>query len=57
MTEKEVGLVFQYFSKANVAAVRITSGTLKVGDRVHVLGHSRSVYRLSVSKSNRLFSI
>jgi len=40
MTETEVGVVFQYYSKAGVAAVNITAGTLRVGDRVHVLGHT-----------------
>jgi translation initiation factor IF-2 len=40
MTETKVGEVFSYFSKAGVAAVKITDGTLKVGDKIHVLGHT-----------------
>ena len=40
MVETEAGLIFQFFAKPNVAAVRITSGTLRIGDRIHVLGHS-----------------
>ena len=40
MTETEVGVVLQYFAKISVAAVNITAGTLKVGDRIHILGHT-----------------
>jgi len=40
MGEEMIGLVFQYFQKASVAAVRITSGALKVGDTVHFLGNT-----------------
>jgi len=40
MAETEVGEVFQYYSKVGVAAVKITGGRLKVGDRIHFLGHT-----------------
>ena len=40
MPENKVGEVFQYFQKAMVAAVRVTDGGLKVGDRIHILGNT-----------------
>jgi translation elongation factor EF-1alpha len=39
MGEKEIGKVSTYFSHVGVAAVRL-SGKLKVGDKVHVMGHT-----------------
>ena len=35
---EEVGVVFRYFAKPMVAAVRITKGSLKVGDNVRIKG-------------------
>ncbi len=35
--EKEIGKVFRFFSKASVAAIEL-SGTLKVGDKIHIKG-------------------
>ncbi len=40
MAETKIGEVFQYFAKPGVAAVKLTDGPLKVGDRIHVLGHT-----------------
>jgi translation elongation factor EF-Tu-like GTPase len=40
MAENKVGEVFQFFAKPSVAAVRITDGQLKLGDKIHVLGHT-----------------
>lgn len=37
--EKEIGKVFIYFSQAGVAAIKL-SGSLKVGDKIHVKGHT-----------------
>ena len=39
MGEKEIGKVSTYFSHVGVAAVKL-SGKLKVGDKIHVLGHT-----------------
>ena len=36
--EKEVGVITHYFSKINVGVVKITSGSLKVGDKIHIKG-------------------
>ncbi|MFH1327059.1 MAG: translation elongation factor-like protein [archaeon] len=37
--EKEIGVVSSYFSHVGVAAIKLTS-TLKVGDKVHIKGHT-----------------
>ncbi|GBE19515.1 elongation factor Tu domain 2 [archaeon BMS3Abin17] len=39
MTEKEIGRVSSYFSHVGVAAIKL-SGKLKVGDKIHVKGHT-----------------
>jgi translation elongation factor EF-Tu-like GTPase len=40
MPETKVGEVFLFFQKSSVAAVKITDGTLKVADKVHILGNT-----------------
>ena len=37
--EKEVGKVTHYFTNIGVAVVEL-SDTLKIGDRIHILGHT-----------------
>jgi putative protease len=39
MAEKEIGVVSSYFGHAEVAAIKL-SGKLKVGDKVHIKGHT-----------------
>ncbi len=40
MAETEIGKVTHYFSKIGVAAIEITQDTLRVGDTIHVKGHT-----------------
>jgi translation initiation factor IF-2 len=40
MAEIEIGKVTHYFSKIGVAAIAITQDSLKVGDTIHVKGHT-----------------
>lgn len=40
MEEKKVGEVIKYFGKIGVAAIRLTEGSLKVGDKIHIVGHT-----------------
>ena len=40
MEEVAIGTIEKYFGKINVAAIKITSGQLKVGDTIHIKGHS-----------------
>lgn len=35
--EKEIGVVFKYFEKPQVAAIKLL-GTIKVGDTIHIKG-------------------
>ncbi len=40
MAEEKVGEVIKFFSKAGVAAIKVMEGTLKVGDRIRIKGHT-----------------
>lgn len=40
MGETQIGRVTHYFSHLNVAAIVITSGELKIGDTIHIKGHT-----------------
>ncbi len=40
MAEQKIGVVAHYFGKIGVAAVEITDGELRVGDTIHVRGHT-----------------
>jgi hypothetical protein len=40
MAEVEIGKVTHYFSKAGVVAIQITQDVLRVGDVIHVKGHT-----------------
>ncbi len=40
MKEEKIGEVVHYFSKIGVAAIKVTSGSLSVGDTIHIRGHT-----------------
>jgi hypothetical protein len=40
MTEVPIGKITHYFSKLGVAAIELTEGELKVGDTIHIKGHT-----------------
>ena len=40
MAEEKVGVVTHYYGNIQVAAVKLTDGPLKVGDKIHVCGHT-----------------
>ena len=42
MPEKEIGKVMDFFAHPVVAGIDVT-GTLKVGDRIHIKGHTTDV--------------
>jgi hypothetical protein len=46
--ELEVGRVTHYFNHLNVAVLRLTQ-ELKIGDRIHVVGHSTDFIQRVVS--------
>ena len=43
MAEVKVGKVSHYFSKIGVAAIRLTDGELRVGDTIHLVGHTTNL--------------
>lgn len=40
MAEQKIGVVTHYFGKIGVAALKITDGELRVGNTIHVKGHT-----------------
>ncbi len=40
MEEEKVGIVIKFFAKPSVAAIELTDGSLKVGDTIHIHGHT-----------------
>ena len=40
MEEKKVGEVIKFFGKIGVAAIRLSEGSLHVGDTVRLVGHT-----------------
>lgn len=38
MVEEKIGIVEHFFTNISVAAIKITSGSLKVGDTIHIVG-------------------
>ena len=40
MAEQLIGKVTHYFGKAQVAAIKISDGQLRVGDTIHIVGHT-----------------
>ena len=40
MTEQEIGHVTHYWDQIHVAGIHVDHGELKVGDRIHVIGHT-----------------
>ncbi len=40
MEEEKVGTVQKFFAKPSVAAVEVTAGVLRIGDRLHFKGHT-----------------
>jgi putative protease len=40
MTEEQVGVVVKFFAKPSVAAIEVTSGTIRQGDTLKYKGHT-----------------
>jgi len=43
MEEKKVGEIVKFFGKIGVAAIRLSEGSLKVGDKIHIVGHTTDI--------------
>jgi putative protease len=39
-TQEKIGTVIDYYARIGVAAVRLTDGALRVGDRIRIQGHT-----------------
>lgn len=40
MPEERIGRVTEYFAKIGVAGIQLTDGSLRVGDTIHIKGHT-----------------
>jgi len=43
--EEEIGKITHYFSKINVGVLELTKGKLKVGDTIHIKGHTTDLFQ------------
>ncbi len=43
--EEEIGRISHFFSKIGVGVVELTKGELKVGDTIHIKGHTTDLYQ------------
>jgi len=43
--EEEIGRITHYFSKIGVGVVELTQGSLKVGETIHIKGHTTDLYQ------------
>ncbi|OHD69263.1 MAG: translation elongation factor-like protein [Spirochaetes bacterium RBG_16_49_21] len=43
MEEVKVGIVSKFFAQPSVAAIELTDGSIKVGDAIHIKGHSTDI--------------
>jgi putative protease len=46
MGEEVIGEVKDYFGKIGVAGIEVTAGSLRVGDTIHVKGHTTDVIQV-----------
>jgi len=44
MAEEEIGRVTHYFGKIKVAGIELTKGSLSVGDKIHIKGHTSDFF-------------
>jgi len=44
MPDEKIGVVIKYFGKIGVAAITLTDGPLKVGDILHITGHTTDLH-------------
>lgn len=43
--EEEIGKITHFFSKINVGVLEITKGNVRVGDTIHIKGHTTDYYQ------------
>ena len=43
--EEEIGKITHFFSKINVGVLEITKGNVRIGDTIHIKGHTTDYYQ------------
>ncbi len=43
--EEEIGKITHFFSKINVGVLDLTNGNLRIGDTIHIKGHTTDFYQ------------
>jgi translation initiation factor IF-2 len=43
--EEEIGKITHYFSKISVGVLEVTKGDVRIGDTVHIKGHTTDYYQ------------
>jgi len=43
--EEEIGKITHYFSKINVGVLEMTNGSVRIGDTIHIKGHTTDYYQ------------
>ena len=40
MSDEQIGIIVKYFAKPSVAAIKMISGSIKIGDTLKFIGHT-----------------
>ena len=43
--EEEIGKITHYFSKISVGVLEVTKGNVRIGDTIHIKGHTTDYYQ------------
>ena len=43
--EEEIGKITHYFSKISVGVIEVEKGEIRVGDTIHIKGHTTDLYQ------------
>jgi len=43
--EEEIGKITHFFSKINVGVLELTKGEIRIGDTIHIKGHTTDFYQ------------
>jgi translation initiation factor IF-2 len=47
--EEKVGIIDHYFNHAHIAGIWVQNGRLKIGDRIHIKGHTTDLEEVITS--------
>ncbi len=55
MVEEKIGSIEHFFTNLSVAAIKVTSGELKIGDTIHIVGATtdvtQKIERMEINRS------